>query len=205
MARPAGLLKGCIMKRMVFIVTLALMPVGTFGQDLDAGLEAKEQGDYARALQELRLLADEGHAAGQYYLGEMYTSAKGVRWNPAEGLRWTMLAAENGYVRAQTVLGSLYLSSSFENHAEAVRWYSLAAKQGDADAQFNLANLYYEGYGVAQDYVQAHMWFNIAATSGYAAARENRGILASIMTTSDISESQRRARVCVASDFQECD
>ena len=38
-----------------------------------------------------------------------------------------------------------------------------AAEQGDVFAQFNLGHLYDNGDGVPQDYVQAHMWSNLAA------------------------------------------
>ncbi len=40
------------------------------------------------------------------------------------------------------------------------------AEQGNAEAQYNLGYMYGEGLGVPQDdYVQAHMWLNIAASS----------------------------------------
>ena len=38
------------------------------------------------------------------------------------------------------------------------------ADKGDAGAQGNLGFMYYLGQGVPQDYVQAHVWFNLAAT-----------------------------------------
>jgi len=40
------------------------------------------------------------------------------------------------------------------------------AEQGNAKAQYNLGIMYGEGEGVIQDNVYAHMWFNIAASSG---------------------------------------
>ena len=72
------------------------------------------------------------------------------------------------------------------------------ADQGLAGAQFNLGLMYYNGQGVRQDYVQAHMWLNLAASraSGddqrrYADARES---VAKKMTAQQIVEAQRRAR-----------
>lgn len=35
----------------------------------------------------------------------------------------------------------------------------------DADAQFNLGVMYYKGRGVPQNYLQAHVWANLAASS----------------------------------------
>ena len=67
------------------------------------------------------------------------------------------------------------------------------AETGDAIAQFNLGLLYAKGQGVAQDYVQAHKWFNLSATSGDADAVKNRDLVASKMTPAQIAEAQRLA------------
>ena len=40
------------------------------------------------------------------------------------------------------------------------------AEQGVAEAQYNLGLMYYKGEGVIQDYVYAHMWWNIATANG---------------------------------------
>ena len=68
-------------------------------------------------------------------------------------------------------------------------------------AQFNLGTMYYEGKGVPQDYIQAHMWSNLAA-SRFSASRADgrdfsvklRDIAASKMTPEQIAEAQRLAR-----------
>lgn len=113
---------------------------------------------------------------------------------------WQPLA-ENGHAGAQRYLGIMYQMGDGvrRNSAEAVRWYRLAAKQGDAWAQQNLGYMYKSGTGVLQDYVSAHMWLNIAGNSNV------RDTLAHEMTVADISEAQRRARICVASNYQDCD
>ena len=49
-----------------------------------------------------------------------------------------------------------------QNHVQAVDWNRRAAKQGNAGGQYNLGVAYAEDKGVAQDWVQAHMWFNIS-------------------------------------------
>ena len=65
--------------------------------------------------------------------------------------------------------------------------------------------MYGEGRGVSQDYVTAHMWSNIVAANGDELGRENRDIIANRMTPDAIAEAQRRARACMASDYQDCD
>ena len=72
--------------------------------------------------------------------------------------------------------------------------YEMAAAQGYADAQNNLGVMYAEGTGVPQDYIQAHMWFNLSAAQGDESGRKNRDMLAEQMTPADISKAQRLAR-----------
>ncbi len=50
------------------------------------------------------------------------------------------------------------------DYATAFREFRPLAEQGTAEAQFNLGRVYGEGLGVPQDYAEAHMWFNLAAS-----------------------------------------
>ena len=79
-----------------------------------------------------------------------------------------------------------------------MKWYRLAADQGLDLAQSNLGNMYDNGYGVPQDYIQAHMWFNLAAAQGNESAIGNRDIITGMMTPSQIEEAQRLAREWIA-------
>ena len=71
-------------------------------------------------------------------------------------------------------------------------------EQGDADAQFSLGTMYLDGQGVPQDYIQAHMWYNLAASDPIGEDREltvkNRDLVAEKMTSEQIAEAQRLAR-----------
>jgi TPR repeat protein len=65
--------------------------------------------------------------------------------------------------------------------------------------------MYDNGYGVLQDYVRAHMWFNIAAISGESEnASENRDILAKRMNSNQIETAQKLARERVAKNYKGC-
>jgi TPR repeat protein len=79
-----------------------------------------------------------------------------------------------------------------------VKWYRLAADQGNAKGQTGLGFMYDNGYGVPQDYVQAHMWWNLAAAQGDEDAIGNRDIIAGQMMPSQIEEAQRLAREWIA-------
>ncbi|MBM4055617.1 MAG: sel1 repeat family protein [Planctomycetes bacterium] len=41
------------------------------------------------------------------------------------------------------------------------------ARQGDAEAIYEMGKAYEDGVGVLQNYVQAHVWYNLSASKGY--------------------------------------
>ena len=78
-----------------------------------------------------------------------------------------------------------------------------SAEQGDALSQTALALMYEDGEGIPQDYVKAHMWYNVAASLKRAInAREylveKRDHLAKNMTRTQVAEAQRLAREWMA-------
>ena len=64
--------------------------------------------------------------------------------------------------------------------------------------------MYAEGVGVIQDNVYAHMWWNIAASSGDEYAIGNRDIVAKQMNPAQITEAQKLARECVRKKYKGC-
>ncbi len=83
--------------------------------------------------------------------------------------------------------------------ATALQEFKPLAAQGDALAQFSLGVMYRQGQGVPQDYVQAHVWYNLAALRSEPGADQdisvkNRDIIAARMTPPQIAEAQRLAR-----------
>jgi len=69
------------------------------------------------------------------------------------------------------------------------------ASQGDAKALFDLGVVFSTGSeGVACDLVEAHKWFNLAASKGHEEAAWCRADIADEMTAREIAEAQRRAR-----------
>jgi len=64
---------------------------------------------------------------------------------------------------------------------------------------------------VPQNYVLAHMWFNLAASQGEKMSLGspggelgNRDIIARRMTPAQIARAQALAAQCLASDYQDC-
>ena len=81
-------------------------------------------------------------------------------------------------------------------------WFLKAASMDAPYAQVLIGSMYEDGRGVPQDYVQAHMWLNLAA-SGYSDKSEEklreivikeRDRVAAKMTPAQIAEAQKLAR-----------
>lgn len=80
-------------------------------------------------------------------------------------------------------------------------WFRKAADQGKVDTQILLGGMYILGLGVPQDYVQAHLWYNLAAAGSLPEDADHRKMaaaerdkLAAKMTPAQIAEAQRLAR-----------
>ena len=72
------------------------------------------------------------------------------------------------------------------DYATTLREFGPLADQGDAKAQHSLA--------VLQDFVQAHMWYNLAAANGEKREALLHDNLAKQMTLVQIAEAQKLAR-----------
>ena len=66
-----------------------------------------------------------------------------------------------------------------------------------AEAIFEWGMRYCSGAGVAQNLVEAHKWFNIAAMKGSDSARRYRLDIAAEMSLEEIAEAQRMARAAM--------
>lgn len=108
-------------------------------------------------------------------------------------LSWLQAQAEAGNRPAQSQLALLYLENEGQVEA-AVALLAKAAENGDLDARFQLGKMYTTGTGVELDYVQAHMWLNIAAAQGHSEAAETRGVISTLMTSDQIAQAQKAAR-----------
>jgi len=80
------------------------------------------------------------------------------------------------------------------DYATAFREFKPLAEKGETAAQYNLGLMYSQGRGVPQDYVQAHMWFNLAAAQDIKYAADSRDEIANGITPAQIAEAQRLAR-----------
>jgi TPR repeat protein len=136
------------------------------------------QHDSVEIIRWYRKAADQGHAKAQYNLGCYYgrgetiwvkfipgqpdvSSKKGIPENPVEAVKWYRMAAEQGHVTAQYVMGKICHSGNGipQDPAEAVVWWRKAAKKGHPTSQFNLGVMLFHGRGTDKDFVESAKWF----------------------------------------------
>jgi uncharacterized protein len=152
--------------------------------------------DDAAAASWYRKAADQGNASGQVHLGLFYDEGRGgLHKDDREATRLYKLAADQGNASGQNNLGVNYrdgLGGVSKDDREAARLFKLAADQGNAWAQDNLGFMYANGRGVQQDYVAAHMWFDLAAAGGLRETLASRQLVAAKMTPEQIAEAKKR-------------
>lgn len=90
------------------------------------------------------------------------------------------------------------------NYAVALKEWRPLAERGHVSAQYNLGLMYALGHGIIQDHVYAHLWSNIAASSGHKNASVNRDAIAKYMTPSQLEKAQELARECVRKKYVGC-
>jgi hypothetical protein len=81
-----------------------------------------------------------------------------------------------------------------KDYETAYKLIAPLAEQGHAKAQFNVGVMYGKGQGVAQDYVLAHMWWNLSGSQGNRDAIRNRNKMERKMSPEQIVQAQEMAR-----------
>jgi uncharacterized protein len=156
------------------------------------------------------LAASQGNDQAMFEIGYMYFNGYGVEENVRMAFHHLTNSGNLGNFQAQWYLADIffgvYLSGSgeeFTNYQEAAIWYRRAAKEGLPPRE-RLGEMYERGLGVPQDYVEAHMWYNVAAASGSDEAALNREELSRMMSASQIQSAQERATRCINSNYSDC-
>jgi TPR repeat protein len=83
--------------------------------------------------------------------------------------------AEQGDMKAQTDLGTVYVNKKSPDYTKAIYWYNKAAQQNYAPAQFNLGLIHAHGEGGIKDLKRAREYYYKAASQGFASAQINLG------------------------------
>jgi len=98
---------------------------------LASGIQAYKAGDYKKALKIFKPLAEQGSAAAQFNLGNMYLYGEGVPQDYADAVKWYRIAAEQGDAEAQAMLGIMYLNGEGvpQDNVQALKWFNLSGSR----------------------------------------------------------------------------
>ena len=110
-------------------------------------------------------------------------------------------------VRNSILLLSVLISSNYVMADDVANFTKThkAALSGDSKAQCSLGVMYANGKGVTRDYILAHMWWNISASKGNKLAAKNRDVVEKSMASTDITWATQKAKLCLKSNYKECD
>ena len=123
----------------IAVLLLAALAGTAVAGPFEDAVSAHERGDYATALREFRVLAEQGHVNAQFNLGIMYAYSQGVPQDYAEAVMWYRMAAEQGNANAQNNLGVMYHMAWGvpQDYVQAHMWYNHAGAQGGLQAAKN--------------------------------------------------------------------
>ncbi len=147
--------------------------------------------DYEKALKWTRKAASKGHSLAQHNLGILLpkSAQEAVIWGQeaaknggaeaqwalgcayadchdfVNAMAWHRKAAEQGYVKSQTLVGLMYDYGRGvqRDYAQAVFWYRKAAEQWDKEAQYQLGLMYEK----EKNHSQAIAWYYKAASQSH--------------------------------------
>ncbi|MGA3372496.1 MAG: tetratricopeptide repeat protein [Terracidiphilus sp.] len=142
--------------------------------------------------------ANAGDAAAQVLVGENYAAGNSVALDLKLAAEWYRKAADKGDIAGEMHLAALYRDGGKDfprDMVQAAAWYRKAAEQGDVGAQATLGLLYSLGQGLAQNYVEAYFWFDLAASvkgPKQELYSQNRQRVGAHITTDELEEVQER-------------
>ena len=139
----------------------------------------KPQTEFVR----LRELADAGDVTAQFKVGNSHYFRNSKREH-ALGLEYLEMAAGNGHMEAQFLVGFMYDIGEGQvgrDSKKAGKYLLRAAQQGHAEAQQRMILRTQYGDGVPKNPAKAFMWAVVATANGDPkAARQKRGMEAEL-------------------------
>jgi hypothetical protein len=139
-------------------------------QTVHDGVEAWRQGDYTRAVDVWRPLAEKGNPEAQFNLGQAYRFGRGVPINLGAAQVWYERSARQGHELAQSVLGRMLIENG--DKAAGLNWLKMAADKNEPEAMLLYGLALFNGDGVPRDPVQGYAYVSRAAARGFAPAKD---------------------------------
>ena len=119
------------MKKLPSIIFLACLWAGPAPADFIDGVFAYNRGDYERAYNTMRSIAETSEdGLAQYYVAMMYLRGQGVEQDYGEAAQWFRKAAERRIKQAQFRLAELYMQGRGvpRDYEYAYAWYRTGAE-----------------------------------------------------------------------------
>lgn len=138
-------------------------------QNVKAGIDAWQRGDFVGAIATWRPLAEAGDPDAAFNMGQAYRLGRGVLVDLATAQTWLERAANKDHVDAQTTLGLLLFQNG--QQAEGLKWLKLAAEKGDPRSMLVYGTALFNGDGVAQDPVLGYAYVSRSAAQGLEPAK----------------------------------
>jgi TPR repeat protein len=138
-------------------------------QNVKAGIDAWQRGDFVGAIATWRPLAEAGDPDAAFNMGQAYRLGRGVLVDLATAQSWLERAASKDHVDAQTTLGLLLFQNG--QQADGLKWLKLAAEKGDPRAMLVYGTALFNGDGVAQDPVLGYAYVSRSAAQGLEPAK----------------------------------
>ena len=127
------------MKRIALAAALLVSLAGPAWAGFDEDLAALEHSEFEMAVREFELLAEQGDADAQFFLGFIYGDGQSAPHDDALAVKWYRRAAEQDHADAQNNLGFMYERGRGVSldYVQAHVWYSRAAAQSNDTARKN--------------------------------------------------------------------
>lgn len=163
--------------------------------DVKTGVDAWQQGDYAKAINEWRPLALAGDPDAQFNMGQTYKLGRGVQPDLAVALDWYRKASAQGHLRAEDNLGLLMFQQG--DRANAMPYLQRASMRGEPRAQYIVGTTLFNGDLIGKDWVRAYALMTRASASGLPQATTS-------LTEMDkyIPEDQRKQGLALAASLE---
>lgn len=150
-------------------------PAVAQSESTKAGVDAWQQGDYAKAVEIWRPLAAAGEPDAQFNMGQAYKLGRGVPVDMPVAMEWFRKAAARGHLRAEDNLGLLLFQQN--RREEAMPYLERSAARGEARAQYLLGTAHYNGDLAEKDWVKAYALMTRSAASGLPQAANSLALM----------------------------
>ena len=136
------------------------------------------------------LAAEQGNANAQSIMGLLYAKGQGFSQDDREAVKWYRLAAEHKVTSEKTGIYNL----AKQNVPQALKILTDDAESGVMVAQYYLGSMHANGQGITQDYVLAHMWYNLSSLQGLEGATNQIKLIEQQMSPQQIEQAQEMVK-----------